>query len=163
MDVLDRMLGHDAWATGLVLEQSSGLSDEQLVQPFDIGLGNLRETVTHLVYVIEFWTSNIEQRPIDLEWAARPDITVLTRLHDRFHARFAAAARAARDESRLDELFTDVNGYPQSIGATVVHLLYHTAIHRSEAQHMLRRLGVELQLDGDPQEWEYGMRERGLI
>ena len=44
MDLLDRLLKHDRWATDQLLEVSRGLSDAQLDQAFDIGHRTLRET-----------------------------------------------------------------------------------------------------------------------
>ncbi len=39
MDLLDRLLAHDHWATARLLDLSRGLTDAQLDQPFDIGTG----------------------------------------------------------------------------------------------------------------------------
>src|SRR4051812_25840369 len=153
------MLGHDAWATGVLLEKSSALSDEQVTQAFDIGHGSVLETLTHLVNVIEYWTANMQSRPANVDWETRRTLADLLSMHNQFQGQFASAARAAQAEGRLDDLFNDSQGYPQSIGGTIVHLMYHNVIHRSEVQHMLNRLGVEPDMDGDPQEWEYGMRQ----
>ncbi|HWB09145.1 MAG TPA: hypothetical protein VG826_07975 [Pirellulales bacterium] len=37
MDLLDRLLGHDAWTTRRLPSCCQGLSDEQLDHEFDIG------------------------------------------------------------------------------------------------------------------------------
>ena len=45
MDLLDRLLGHDAWTTRQLLDICSTLSDEQLDREFDLGhsaTGNTR-------------------------------------------------------------------------------------------------------------------------
>jgi uncharacterized damage-inducible protein DinB len=52
----------------------------------------------------------------------------------------------------VDGLFTDVNGYPQSQGATILQTTYHNTWHRAKIRHMLNKLGVENVWDGDPQE-----------
>ena len=54
MDLLDRLLGHDHWATTQLLELSRGLTDEQLDRDFDIGHRTVRETFDHLIYNIGF-------------------------------------------------------------------------------------------------------------
>ncbi len=161
MDMLDRMLGHDAWATELLFEHCADLSNKQLTQSFDIGHGTILATLGHLVDVVDFWSSQIEQRDFQIADVTEFAVVELAEIHTQLHAQFSAAARRARDEGRLDDLFTDTHGYPQSIGGTVLHLIYHNVIHRSEARHMLQRLGIADVWDGDPQEWEYGMRERG--
>ena len=38
MDILDRILRHDAWTTGLLLRLAAPLTDEQLDREFDLGL-----------------------------------------------------------------------------------------------------------------------------
>jgi uncharacterized damage-inducible protein DinB len=50
MDLLDRMVGHDRWATTQLLELCSTLTAAQLDQEFDIGHHTLRETLDHMIY-----------------------------------------------------------------------------------------------------------------
>jgi len=50
MDLLDRLLGHDQWATDQLLELSRNLTDEQLDQSFDIGHRTLRATFEHMIF-----------------------------------------------------------------------------------------------------------------
>ena len=49
MDLLDRLLGHDAWTTRELLLRCRGLGDEQLDRTFPIGHGTLRATFEHTV------------------------------------------------------------------------------------------------------------------
>ncbi|MBA2469663.1 MAG: DinB family protein, partial [Chloroflexia bacterium] len=65
MDVLDRLLGHDHWATVQLLELSRILTDEQLDQPFDIGHRTLRATFEHMIFNVEFWTGVMAGQPVD--------------------------------------------------------------------------------------------------
>jgi len=51
MDLLDRLLGHDHWATACLLDLSRGLPDAQLDQPFDVGHRTLRTTFEHMIFV----------------------------------------------------------------------------------------------------------------
>ena len=158
MDLLDRMLGHDNWATAQILEASSGLSDAQLDQEFDIGVRSLRETLDHMVYVIDFWTSQMKgQSAIHDRTTQSYDraVPALGVRHERFHTAFAEFARKAVDEQRLDETFVDHFSYRQSLGATILQVLHHNAQHRAEARHMLQRLGLTRLWDFDPQEWEH--------
>ncbi len=62
MDLLDRMLGHDAWATGVLFETCGGLSNSQLRQQFDIGQGCVFMTMSHLVEAIDLQVSQIKDR-----------------------------------------------------------------------------------------------------
>jgi len=154
MDLLDRMLGRDEWATRSVLERSADLSDEQLDQAFDVGLGTLRKTLRHIVRNIPFWTSLATGQPVD----DPPDAPSVAELLDRYyraHPAFAAFARQVQTDGRLDERFIDHWNYRQSMGGTVVQVLMHNEEHRTEALHILKRLGVPDLPELDPQAWEH--------
>ncbi len=158
MDLLERMVGHDRWATTQLLELCSTLTDEQLDQEFDLGHRTLRETLDHMIYVIDFWTGWMTGRPVDHDRTTQQydrSIAALIDRHERYHPNFAAFARGVRDEQRLDDTFVDHYAVRQSLGATIIQLLHHNAQHRSEVRHMLERLGVAELWDYDPQEWEH--------
>lgn len=155
MDLLDRMLGHDQWAMTRFLEQSQNLSDAQLDQQFDIGLGTLRDTFDHLIHTIDFWSSQMDGRSAPPDREGRPSIAELITLHEGNYAAFAEVSRRAQREGRLDETFVDRFDYRQSLGGTIVHVVLHNALHRGEARHILERLSVPDLWDGDPQEWEH--------
>jgi uncharacterized damage-inducible protein DinB len=155
MDLLDRMLGHDYWATTHLLELCRELPDAQLDQPFDIGHQTLRETFDHMIYNLDAWTAMMAGQWPTMERGLRPSIAALIDQHERYHADFIALARQLHDEQRLDDTFVDHADVAQSFGATIIHVLYHHVLHRSEVQHILQRLGVENDRDGDPQEWEH--------
>ncbi|HQY31072.1 MAG TPA: DinB family protein [Thermomicrobiales bacterium] len=160
MDLLERMLGHDYWATGLVLNHAQALTPEQLQQEFDIGLGSVQLTLTHQVNVIHFWSEAMLGRLIRQDKRERKPIPDLIRLHDRYPPIFGAIALLMQADSRLDEQFTDVHGNQQSMGGTILQLMGHNTQHRSEVRHMLVRLGVRDVWDGDPQEWEHDIRKQ---
>src|SRR4051794_2057312 len=108
------MLGHDYWATKLLLDHCVKLTDEQLDRQSDIGIGSIRPTMTHMINTLEFWASQMEGRPMEMERDAVLSVPEQAALHERNHARFTRAAHAAEDEGRLDDMFTDIHGYPQS-------------------------------------------------
>src|SRR5579862_7074138 len=99
MDILDRMLGHDAWTTRELLMKSRELSEEQLDRQFDIGGRSLRGTFDHIIEVTEGWTDRLAGRPWrDGEWHCGID-----RLLERLAlaaAELAGIARLIRDEGR---------------------------------------------------------------
>lgn len=158
MDLLDRMLGHDRWATAQLLELCSTLTDAQLDQAFDVGHRTLRETLDHMIYVIDFWTGWMTGQPVAHDRTVQHNdrsIAALMERHGRYQANFAAFARQASDAQRLDDTFVDHHAVHQSIGATIIQVHHHNAQHRSEVRHMLERLGVAGLWDYDPQEWEH--------
>lgn len=160
MDLLDRMLDHDFWATNRLIDHARTLPDADLDRPFDLGHGSLRATFSHQAGAIVFWTAQMTGQPIP---SSDPDpASSMSEIVNRFnaeHATFAATARLHRDQNRLEETFTDHNGNPITYAATILHVLHHTALHRAEEQHMLHRLGVPDVWDYDPQEWEWSTRQ----
>ncbi|HLI51847.1 MAG TPA: DinB family protein [Thermomicrobiaceae bacterium] len=158
MDLLDRLLGHDDWATSELLKHCSGLTDAELDREFDIGQRTLRETLDHMIYVIDFWSGWMSGRPVEHDRTTQQygrSVAALAEGHARYQANFASLARRIRDEGRMDETFIDHFGVRQSLGATIMQLYNHNAQHRSEIRHMLERLGVRDLWDYDPQEWEH--------
>lgn len=154
MDLLDRMLGHDPWTTEHLLEMSKDLSDEQLDQDFDIGHRTLRKTFDHMILALEFWTGFMDGKPVD--WAPRAaSIDEMIERHAKAYAHFTSVARDRVATNRLDELFIDHYDYPQSYGATIIHVIYHNVQHRSDVLHILQRLGKAELPEADPQEWEH--------
>ena len=96
MDLLDRMLGHDRWATAQLLELCTTLTDAQLDQEFDIGHQTLRETLDHMIYVIDFWTGWMTGRPVEHDRTTQQydrSITALTERHERYQGNFAELAK----------------------------------------------------------------------
>jgi uncharacterized damage-inducible protein DinB len=156
MDLLDRLLEHDRWATDQLLELSRGLTDAQLDEPFDIGHRTLRTTFEHMIINVEFWTGLMTGQPVD----GQPDDRSLAGLsdhHERSYATFATLARQLRDEQRLDDTFIDHYDARKSFGGTIIHVVLHNAEHRTEALHILERLGLPEVPEVDPGLWDYQM------
>lgn len=141
MDLLDRLLGHDHWATARLLDLSRDLTDARLDQPFDVGHRTLRATFEHTIFNVGFWTAVMAGQPADAQRDDR-SLAALVDRHERSYAAFAAFARRVRDEQRLDDTFVDHFGGRMTFGAAVLHVVLHDAEHRGEALHILERLGV---------------------
>lgn len=157
MDLLDRLLEHDHWATTCLLDLSRDLTDEQLDRPFDIGHETLRATLGHIVHNIEAWTSLMIQQPIEGVQNGQP-IAEIAACHDRAYATFAEVARRAREEQRLEDTFTDFYGSPMTFGGGILHVILHNAEHRTEAVHILHRLGLPDVPEVDHALWDFKRR-----
>ena len=163
MDLLDRLLGHDAWTTQLVLARCRELSDAQLDQPFDIGNGALRSTLVHMIGNIETWTRLMAGEPIA---GGQRDTSVagLIAWHERAAADFAALARRIAAAGRLDETWLDTLDTPpqaKTYGGAIAHVILHDMHHRAEVLHILARLGLRDLPEGDLLSWEQVLREQG--
>jgi len=141
MDLLDRLLEHDQWATTRLLDLSQGLTEAQLDQEFDIGHRTLRDTFEHIIVNIGFWTALMTDQPVPAENEDRSVAALIDR-HECYYATFGTLARQFRDQQRLDETFIDHYDARKSIGGTILHVVLHNAEHRTEAVHILERLEV---------------------
>lgn len=157
MDLLDRLLEHDRWATEQLLAVCRSLSDEQLDRPFDIGHQTLRATFDHLIFNIAAWTAIMHEQPPTEANRAR-SLAALAERHARAYAEFAAFARRIRDEGRLDQTFTDHFGERMSYASAILHVVLHDAEHRTEVLHMLERLGVPNLPEVDHGLWDHVSR-----
>jgi uncharacterized damage-inducible protein DinB len=158
MDILDRLLGHDAWTTRQLLERSRAMPDPLLDQPFDFGHGGVRETALHMLGNVETWTDLMLGRPVRRD-DTRVSMDELLARHDAAYAEFAAFARDIRDAGRLDELWLDVLDAPptqKTYGGAITHVILHNMQHRAELLHMLSRLGLDDLIEGDALSWEMG-------
>lgn len=154
MDLLDRLLEHDRWATDQLLDVSRGLTDAQLDREFDIGHRTLRETFAHMIFNYAFWTALMAGKPAE-ERRGDASLAGLVEGHERDHAAFAALARQRRDEGRLDDIFIDHYDVRKSAGGTILMVVLHNTEHRTEVQHMLARLGVPDVPEVDLGLWDY--------
>lgn len=154
MDLLDRLLEHDRWATSQLLEASRGLSEAQLDTKFDIGHGTLRGTFGHMIPNVAFWTALMAGERSD-EASGDFSLDELAAWHGRAYDAFAEFARRARDEGRLDEIYIDHYDVRKSIGGTVLAVVLHNEEHRAEARHILARLGMENVPEVDHGLWDY--------
>lgn len=163
MDIIDRLLEHDRWATSHLLNLCLELTDEQLDREFDIGHRTLRATFDHHIHTIAFWTALMAGQPLSreqVEARRRHSIPALIERHNSFFDDFAAFARRARDERRLDDTFEDHFGMPPSIAGTIIQVAMHNEVHRSEVVHMLTRIGLHEPPEVDHLLWEHVLHGR---
>ena len=135
---------------------SRGLTDAQLDQSFDVGHRTLRATFEHMIFSVEVWTAAMADQPDPAEGDDR-SLAALRDRHERSAAAFAAVARRVRNEQRLDETFLDpwiASATRRTFGGAILHVMLHNTQHRTEALHILVRLGVPDLPDGDLKEWE---------
>lgn len=155
MDLLDRLLGHDAWTTGLLLGICESFSDEQLDHKFDIGPGTLRSTFTHIIWNMEAWCGAMEG--LQLERSTDNSIAGLQRRLQTAAAQLSRIARRVAEHNRWDELWTDHLDQPpsqKSFGTSIAHVITHSMHHRAQILNMLKRSGVSPLPEGDVFSWD---------
>jgi uncharacterized damage-inducible protein DinB len=105
MDLLDRLLGHDAWTTRQLLDIAAILSDAELDREFDIGHRTLRATFEHIVWNMEVWSSLMAGDPIERN--ADRTIAGFIRRLDVAAARLQRLARTVANRNGWDEKWLD--------------------------------------------------------
>ncbi len=155
MDVLDRLLGHDAWTTRLLLDRCGELTDAQLDQDIDIGHRTVRATFDHLIWNMQAWGADMAGRPVGERGGDSLDA-----LEARLDAAATLLAKIARDiaaRDAWDDRWTPPNDGPlveRTFGGTIAHVITHSMHHRAQLLYMLRVLGVSGLPEGDVLSWE---------
>ncbi len=160
VDLLDRLLGHDAATTRECLRLCRHLSDEEWDREFDIGWRTLCRTFVHVISNIEVWTDLMMERPVRDSSGQDSSAQLLARFESAY-AEFAVFARTIQDEGRLDDLWTDVLDQPpvqKSFGGAIGHVITHNMHHRAEVLHIMNRLNIPNVPEGDLMGWDQRTR-----
>jgi uncharacterized damage-inducible protein DinB len=160
MDLLDRLLAHDAWTTGQLLLRCRELTDEQLDREIDIGHRTVRATLAHIIRNVEVWADLMGGQPVRADEGAqghRRTIPSLTARLERASGDLANVARCVARGGRWDERWLDVLDRPpmeKTYGGGIAHIITHSMHHRAQLLYMLRRLGLTNLPEGDVFSWE---------
>lgn len=154
MDLLDTLLAHNEGTTRRLIEQSAALSEAQLDQEFDLGLRTVRLSLHHIIENVEWWTDLMNGHPKRSFEVLPHDPLSLAGLHlrlERVTQEFARTANDVQQRQRWDEHWPVREDQQRShrFGATLVHVLTHSAHHRSQVIHMLKKMGVKDVIRGD--------------
>ena len=157
MDILDRLLGHDAWTTRQLLDICSTLPEHQLDREFDIGHRTLRRTLDHIIHNMESWSSLMSEQPF--ERAADQTIPGMIRRLEFAADRLKSVSRRVADSNAWDDRWNDhLDDPPQqkTFGTAIAHVITHSMHHRAQLLYMLRLSGVTNLPEGDVFSWEKG-------
>jgi uncharacterized damage-inducible protein DinB len=164
MDLLDRLLGHDAWTTRQLLLLCRDLTDEQLDRDFDIGHRTVRATFVHIIRNLEIWSALMSGQTMHGGETMPPLETSIPALLDRLDRAaddLARVARAVADRGGWDERWIDTLDNPpveKTYGGGIAHIITHSMHHRAQVLYLLRRLGVKELPEGDVFSWEHQCR-----
>jgi len=159
VELLDRLLGHDAWTTAFLLERCRELSDADLDRRFDIDHGCARTLLEHLIGNVEVWTDLLLDRPVRPRHSGAATLDALTTRHTAAYEEFALLARRITDAGRLDETWLDRLDdppTPKSYGGAIAHVITHDMHHRAHLLLVLSWLGLTGLPEGDVLGWELG-------
>ncbi|MEC9372390.1 MAG: DinB family protein [Planctomycetota bacterium] len=155
--ILVAQLHHNAWAIEKMIERCRKLTHEQYTAEFEIGLGSLQRTLTHLVEAIFYFADVFNRRPyrprMVLMNAATPtDLRSPLELADGALRESLAAFLAKHD---LDEPIEFPKGGGDFVAAfaAIAQIFDHGAHHRAQMLNMLRHLGELGDFSVDPLRW----------
>lgn len=141
------LLASNRWAMHALLDAMEPLTDAQLDEAFEMGLGTLRSSVRHMLGAMDGWTGVLlgepfggGSRPPALTPERSYSVAEFRRLTDEIAD---ALERAAAGD--MDKVFTGERGgrrYSFTRGGVVCHVATHGFHHRAQCLNMLRRLGV---------------------
>jgi uncharacterized damage-inducible protein DinB len=143
-DPLQILLAHDRWATTQLLDACGKLTADQFHRRFEMGLGSLHDTLTHVVGAMRAWTDGLaghELRPRIETDGQRRTPEQLSALLDEACQAFAAEARRRPLEETISRT-RDGKTFIFTRGAVLTHVTTHGMHHRAQCLNMLRQLGV---------------------
>jgi uncharacterized damage-inducible protein DinB len=154
-DPLDILLAHDLWATKTFLHVCEKLTPEQFSRKFDMGLGSLQATLTHILGAMQTWTDTLMGRPLSQridQNGQHYTPAQLLELQQRLAAEFAAAVRAAP----LDQIARrsrEGREFAFTRGTIAMQVLTHGMHHRAQCLNMMKQLGVHPLPPSSVAEW----------
>jgi uncharacterized damage-inducible protein DinB len=143
-DPLTILVETNSWATRNLIETCRPLSHDQFHKKFEMGLGSLHATITHILGAMRGWGDMLagrEQRE-RLEAGGERTADQLLELFEEIDRDFRAAANA----HPVDGVATSERGgksYSFTRGGVLTHVTTHGMHHRAQCLNMLRQLGVE--------------------
>ena len=164
MDLTDRLVEHDHWLTGRLLERAGELTDEQLdrevlpghtVLHFDGPEPTVRAMLERLVFTKEVWAAAIAG--CDFPDSSDRSLAGLWARWTSAGEEFLSLVRGIRDRDEWGEVFIDaLCDPPQSFtfGGVVAHVITFSAHRRQVLIGVLSELGVTVADPADPIEWE---------
>ncbi|HEV7640384.1 MAG TPA: AraC family transcriptional regulator, partial [Gaiellaceae bacterium] len=162
MELLTRMVEHNVWLVGEMIERAKDLSDGVLDAPIELSVEDLddkptlRSQLSRLVGQMAMWNAAIDGRPYDFDLEHDETIADLRARLAMEGPTFLAHVRRIVDEGRLDETFVDAICDPPEVftyGGMIAHVLTFAAHRRTLICGALIDAGVTDLGAGDPMRW----------
>jgi uncharacterized damage-inducible protein DinB len=152
-DPIQILLAHNHWATREVLDACAGLSEDQFHHRFEMGLGSLHDTVTHILGAMRGWGDLLAGRPQrDRLEGEKRTVADLLMLLDELGADLQVSATTHPVEEEVSGERGGV-GYTFTRGAVLTHVLTHGMHHRAQCINMLRQVGADPVPRSSVMEW----------
>ena len=143
-DPVEILAATNRWATQNIIKACRGLSEEQLHQRFEMGVGTLHDTIVHILQAMRGWSDLLagrSQRP-PLEGKSKHTVDELSAMLAEISGDFESLARS----HPVDEIVSGERGgkqYSFTRGTVITHVTTHGMHHRAQCLNMLRHLGID--------------------
>ncbi len=147
-EMLTTMFDYNARTNVRLLDCAAKVGDEQLDEPSNYSVGSLRQTLWHTLIVEYGWGGFCRGEVIDRTQPPPIEPTATVAAFQAFQAqeseRMHSYIRGASDNDLMETL---TRKHPDGTDRVfirwhvLVHMLYHSAQHRSEAAELLTRYG----------------------
>jgi uncharacterized damage-inducible protein DinB len=141
-------LQYHRWATELVLEETTPLPSEQLLQNLKGSFPSIYETVVHLYQSDRVWLDRLKERPSGTlaDYEAPGCMYELKDAWLPIHDEMTSVVQNL-PEDRLSEViaYKNIAGQPFSapLWQMVLHVVNHGTYHRGQITNMLRQIGMK--------------------
>ncbi len=150
---IEILVRQNAWANEQMFDACAALSDEQFHREFEMGVGSLHHTLTHIIGAMQGWGDLLAQREqrSRLEYDRR-SLDELRALHQEVSDDFI---KSALEHSPAEQVSGERGGrsYTFTRAGVITHVATHGIHHRAQALNMLRQIGVEKLPPSSVVEW----------
>jgi AraC-like DNA-binding protein/uncharacterized damage-inducible protein DinB len=168
MDLFDIFSGQESWHTQRLLDLAQTLSDEQLdsplnnqmkIFPWDGPDRSLRQTLDRMVLTKEVWTAALTGSSMPPMENTPPENRTPSAMLERVKkadAAFHSVLTDVRNRSAWEDTFVDALCEPPetfTFGGMFAHVIIFNAHRRMLAIDTMRRLGVNVEGFGSPEEY----------
>lgn len=153
LKTLSEFLKYSIWANSEILRHCEKLTDAQLDQSFDMGLGCLRRTLIHIHAGEHVWLQRWQGRtetPWPNELVKTPVTEITAQFAKTYEERATFLSKVTDRDLQNPITYRDSKGslFKATLGDMIVQGVLHSAHHRAQAVNMLRRAaGAAVELD----------------
>lgn len=141
---LQTHLRYTAWASALIVDAASRLTEDDLTRDFKSADKSVLGTLVHVYGADRVWLARIEGQPPGPLVVPERDLHLRVLQHDwpALLARWVAWAEALHDPS-ASATYHDLRGHPHSTPywQIVLHVVNHGTHHRGQVSAMMRAMG----------------------
>lgn len=149
LDTIRSYLRYNDWAQERMFTAAGLLTDAQLDRKFELGVGSLRQTLSHLRDAEVWWLANWTEGPGGL-FPEEPSRETIDEIASSFHQtcegrnKFLQTLQDADLTRRIDVTPRPgmIRTFP--LGVSLLQICHHGTHHRAQAVNMLRHVGGDI-------------------